>query len=151
MWGKRRSCRGEEGGSQGAGDTQERVVGSGIVVPRATMSTSTTWNRMSWTACGPPAPPPISQQYQNPVQAPTPPVTPLSPTAKRGSGGLASAPVPLKRSKAAGRGSSRSTGPALGPSHPVPLLPQLLNCFTAGQGECRSLQTWPLRQSSYLR
>ena len=49
----------EEGGSQGTGDTQEKVVGSGIVVPRTAMSTPTTWSRMSQTAHGPPTHPPF--------------------------------------------------------------------------------------------
>ena len=86
----------EEGGFQGAGDMWERVMESGIVVPRATKSTPTTWSRMSQTAWGPPAPPPISKQSQNLVQAPTPPAAPLGPAAKRSSGGLASTPVPPK-------------------------------------------------------
>ena len=124
----------KEGGSQWAGDMWERVVGSGIVVPRATKSTPTTWSRMSQTAWGPPAPPSISQQSQNLVQAPTSPATPLGSATKGSAGGLVSAPVPPKRPKVAGRGSSRSTGPALGPSHPVPPVVPTPPLFYHGAG-----------------
>ena len=110
----------EEGVSQGAGDMQERVVGSGIVVPRTVMSTPTTWSRLSWTAHGPPAHPPISKVPQDLVHAPTPPETPFGPTPKRSLGGQVPTSAPAKRPKLAARSLSRSTGPALGPSHPVP-------------------------------
>ena len=67
---------------------------------------------------------------------------PLGSTAKRSSGGLASTPVPPKRPKAAGRGSSRSTGPALGPSYPVPhIAPTASTVLLQGRGSaslCRS-------------
>ena len=114
---------------------QEKVVGSGIVVPRTAMSTPTTWSRMSRTAHGPPAHPPILPPPKDPVQAPTPPVTPLGPAPKRSSEGLASTPVPPKRPKAAGRGSSRFTGPAPGPSHPVPpIVSTPLSSYTGAGG-----------------
>ena len=56
----------------------------------------------------------------DPAKAPTPPVTPLEPAPTRSSGGLAPTPIVPKRPKVPARSSSRSRGPAQGPSQPVP-------------------------------
>ena len=77
---------------------------------------------------------PISPKSLDPIHAPTPPVTPLGSIPKRSSGGLASAPVPTKRLKVAAMGLSRSTGPALGASHPVPLIVPTPPLFYHGAG-----------------
>ena len=132
----------KRGGSQGAVDMREKVVGSGIVVPGTAMSIPSTWSSMSQAACGPPAHPPGV-----PGPGPCPHSSCYSSWAcsqeEFRRTGFHRCPCKKAQSGCKGFKQVHRTSPgSLSPSPPIAPTPPL---FYHGAGECRSLQIWPPR------
>ena len=130
---------------------QEKVVGSGIVVPRDCNVNSHHLEQdvldCPWTSCS-------SSYFPG-----APGSGPFHHSSCYSSGACSQEefrrvglhPYPYKKVQSGCEGFEQVHRTCPGPLLPSLPLPQLLPCFTTGQGECRSLQIWPLRLSFYFR